>query len=335
MTSGSPVGLIDNGAENPVVSLVERYGDAVVSIETESQVTSPWSRQDEMFWWFFGQPFPDTNRKVQGLGSGFIISKDGYVLTNNHVISGASTVIVRVQGRKETFTARVIGTDAQLDLAVLKIDSETDYPVVPLGDSSKIQVGDWAVAIGNPYGLDHTVTLGVISAKGRPLTINGQQFTDLLQTDASINPGNSGGPLLNLKGEVIGINTAVSTEGQGLGFAIPINTAKEVLEQLINKGKVSRPWLGVSVSDITEELAAYLQTDITEGAIIRQVVENSPAQKAGLRAGDIILGIDGQKVSGAEDVTTIISKSAVGKKIEIKILRNGRARTVTATLGEK
>jgi len=288
-----------------------------------------------MFWWFFGQPFPDTNRKVQGLGSGFIISKDGYVLTNNHVISGASTVIARVQGRKETFTARVIGTDAQLDLAVLKIDSETDYPVVPLGDSSKIQVGDWAVAIGNPYGLDHTVTLGVISAKGRPLTINGQQFTDLLQTDASINPGNSGGPLLNLKGEVIGINTAVSTEGQGLGFAIPINTAKEVLEQLINKGKVSRPWLGVSVSDITEELAAYLQTDITEGAIIRQVVENSPAQKAGLRAGDIILGIDGQKVSGAEDVTTIISKSAVGKKIEIKILRNGRERTVTATLGEK
>jgi S1-C subfamily serine protease len=173
------------------------------------------------------------------MGSGFIISVDGYLITNNHVIDGADSIKVKLLGSEDSYNASIIGTDPEQDLAVLKIDVKYKLPVIPLGDSDRISPGDWAIAIGNPYGLDHSVTMGVISAKGRPLTIQGHTFKSLLQTDASINPGNSGGPLLNLSGEVIGINTAVTVEGQGLGFAIPINTAKEILQDLINKGKIT------------------------------------------------------------------------------------------------
>ncbi|MFY9173833.1 MAG: trypsin-like peptidase domain-containing protein [Peptococcia bacterium] len=332
-TNGVPTAsIIGSNGENPITTLVKRYGPAVVSIETESQVKSSFNND---FFWFFGQPFPETSRKVQGLGSGFIISNDGYVLTNNHVIDGASLIKVKLEGNDEPLTAKVIGRDAELDLAVLKIDAGYDLPVVPLGDSDRLETGEWVVAIGNPYGLDHTVTVGVISAKGRPLVIEGNSFKDLLQTDASINPGNSGGPLLNLNGEVIGINTAVSTQGQGLGFAVPINTVKKVLEELINQGKVSRPWLGVYVSDLTEELAAYLQMNKDEGAQIVQIIEKSPAEKAGLRRGDIILSFNKQKITGANDVTKLVSEAKVGDKVELEILRNHTKQTITVTLGER
>lgn len=325
---------IDLTGENSIRGIVERTGGAVVAIETESQVQTPWSGRDDLRR-YFGSAFPDQKQTVQGLGSGFIISTDGYVLTNNHVIAGASSIKVQLLGQEEPLKAKVVGTDAELDLAVLKIDSAKELPVIPLGNSDQISVGDWVVAIGNPYGLDHTVTMGVISAKGRPLTIEENHFKNLLQTDASINPGNSGGPLLNLKGEVIGINTAVNVEGQGLGFAIPINTVQEVLQALINQGKVSRPWLGVSILDMTQEVANYLQTDNTDGVAIASVISNSPAEKAGLRRGDIILAINNQKVSKSEEVTEIISKAKIGDRIEIKISRNKAEQIITATLAEK
>lgn len=321
--------------DNSISGLVQRTGGAVVAIETESQVANPWAGSNDLSRRFFGPTIPDQKQTVQGLGSGFIISSDGYVLTNNHVIDGATSIKVQLLGSKEPLSAKVIGTDAELDLAVLKIEASQDLQVIPLGDSDQILTGDWVVAIGNPYGLDHTVTMGVISAKGRPLTIEDHQFKNLLQTDASINPGNSGGPLLNLKGEVIGINTAVNVAGQGLGFAIPINTVQEVLQELINQGKVSRPWLGVSIMDMTQEIADYLQTDKQEGVVIAGIVSKSPAEQAGLKQGDIILSINNQKVTKSEEVTELIVKSKIGAKIELKIIRNKAEQIITATLAEK
>lgn len=328
----APIAGIAEG--NSISGIVDRTGGAVVAIETESRTKNPWSGSNDQFWRYFGRT-PDQGQTVQGLGSGFIISADGYILTNNHVIEGASSIKVQLLGIEESLTAKVIGADASLDLAVLKIEAARELPVIALGDSDNISVGDWAVAIGNPYGLDHTVTMGVISAKGRPLTIDNQQFKNLLQTDASINPGNSGGPLLNLKGEAIGINTAITSQGQGLGFAIPINTVREVLQELIEQGKVSRPWLGVSITDITQEIADYLRTNITDGVVIAEVMSNSPAQQAGLRQGDIILEINKQKIKKSEEVTELIGGSQVGAQIEILIIRNNAYKTISATLAEK
>lgn len=330
----TPAPIADIAEGNSISGIVERTGGAVVAIETKSRTQNPWSGSNDQFWRYFGRT-PDRGQTVQGLGSGFIISADGYILTNNHVIEGATSIRVQLLGIEEPLTAKVIGTDASLDLAVLKIETAQELPVIALGDSDNIAVGDWVVAIGNPYGLDHTVTMGVISAKGRPLTIDNQQFKNLLQTDASINPGNSGGPLLNLKGEVIGINTAITTQGQGLGFAIPINTVREVLQELIEQGKVSRPWLGVSITDITQEISDYLRTNITEGVVIAEVMSNSPAQQAGLRQGDIILEINKQKIKKSEDVTELIGGSQAGAKIEILIIRNNAYKTISATLAEK
>lgn len=319
---------------NSISSIVERTGGAVVAIETAAQIQNSGPGNADQFRRFFGRA-PDQQQTVQGLGSGFIISADGYVLTNNHVIEGASSITVKLLGAEEPLKAQVIGVDSQLDLAVLKIEAAHDLPVITLGNSDQLSVGDWVVAIGNPYGLDHTVTMGVISAKERPLNVEGQQFTNMLQTDASINPGNSGGPLLNLNGEVIGINTAINAQGQGLGFAIPINTVQEVLQELISQGKVSRPWLGVSIMDMTQEIADYLQTDTSEGVVIADIMSDSPAQKAGLQRGDIILAINDHKVSKSKEVTALISGSKTGEKIELRINRNKAVHTVSVTLAEK
>jgi len=321
--------------ENSIRGIVERTGGAVVAIETESQVQNPWSGREDIRRFFGGTAFPEQQQTVQGLGSGFIISAAVHFVTNNQGIAGGSSIRVQLLGEEEPLTAKVVGTDEELDLAVLKIETAKQLPVVPLGNSEQISVGDWVVAIGNPYGLDHTVTMGVISAKGRPLTIEDNHFKNLLQTDASINPGNSGGPLLNLKGEVIGINTAVNTAGQGLGFAIPINTVQEVLQQLIDQGKVTRPWLGVSILDMTQEIADYLQMEYIQGVAIAGVVKNSPAAKAGLQQGDIILAINGQKVTKSEEVTNLVGKSKIGDTIQLKIIRNKAEQTITATLAEK
>lgn len=330
------VALMEVSEGNVIAEMVERAGPAVVKIETESRRPGS-SNRDLFFRHFFGDDFqiPQRERMIQAHGTGFIISEDGYILTNHHVVNGAQQIKVNVIGAEQKYTARIVGQDPELDLAVLKIDAGKRLPVLSLGDSDKIRVGDWAVAIGNPYGLDHTVTVGVISAKQRPLNIGQARFNDLLQTDASINPGNSGGPLLNLDGEVIGINTAINAEGQGIGFAIPINTVQEVLEDLIEKGKVSRPWLGVSIQDLTPELAKYLEVNVERGAVIGFVSADSPAERAGLRQGDIILEINKQKINTSQQLVDIISASNVGDRHQLLLIRNGEMKTVTVTIGEK
>ncbi|BAU27403.1 Do/DeqQ family serine protease [Aneurinibacillus soli] len=322
-------------SDNSITSVVKKVGPAVVAIETKSTRNIESSNNRRFNRNFSATPYSQQEQTEQGLGSGFIISKDGYILTNNHVIEGADSINVRLQGETTTKEAKIVGTDEALDVALLKIDAGKDLPVVAMGDSDAIQAGDGAVAIGNPFGLDHTVTAGVISAKGRPLTIGTQNFKNLLQTDASINPGNSGGPLLNLKGEVIGINTAINAEGQGLGFAIPINTVQEVLTDLIKKGKVSRPWVGVSIEDMTPELAAYAGVDNEEGAVIAQVVSGSPAEKAGLKQGDIIVEVDKQKITDSQSFSEKISSFKAGAKIQLQVSRQGVLKTIDVLLAEK
>ncbi|ADL08115.1 S1C family serine protease [Thermosediminibacter oceani] len=326
-----------------IPGIVERVSNAVVFIETtvESRTAPDPFFDDPFFREFFGDAFRIPNRVSRGIGSGFIISPDGYILTNDHVIEGASEVNVTVKGFAKPFKATVVGKDFELDLAVLKINSETKLPSLTLGDSDKMRVGDWVIAIGNPYRLDHTVTVGVISAKGRPLSITDRStgktrvFKDLIQTDAAINPGNSGGPLISLSGEVIGINTAVNAEAQGIGFAIPINTAKEVLDELIKSGGVTRPYIGVYLQDITKDLADYFQLNSTDGALISYVLPGSPAEKAGLQQGDIILKVNDNPIKKSSDVSEIISKTKVGEKIVLVIYRNGRTLYVPVKVDKK
>jgi serine protease Do len=335
-TSAKPV-LLESTNNNVISNMVKQVGPAVVKIETEAVEKPQMSQQEQLFRQFFGGGSPNTQgeQTKQALGSGFIISKDGYILTNHHVIDGAQVIKVNITGVSKKYDAKVIGDDPELDLAVLKINADKDLPTVKLGNSNQIQVGDWAVAIGNPYGLDHTVTVGVISAKGRPLDIGQAKFKDLLQTDASINPGNSGGPLLNLQGEVIGINTAINAEAQGIGFAIPINTVQQVLDDLIHKGKVSRPWLGVSVQDMTPELAKYFNIDMKNGAVVGYIASGSPAEKAGIQQGDIIMEMDKKKIANSQELVNDIGATKVGESHEFLIMRDGQIKTVSVIIGEK
>lgn len=335
-TSAKPV-LLESTNNNVISNMVKQVGPAVVKIETEAVEKPQMSQQEQLFRQFFGGGSPNTQgeQTKQALGSGFIISKDGYILTNHHVIDGAQVIKVNITGVSKKYDAKVIGDDPELDLAVLKINADKDLPTVKLGNSNQIQVGDWAVAIGNPYGLDHTVTVGVISAKGRPLDIGQAKFKDLLQTDASINPGNSGGPLLNLQGEVIGINTAINAEAQGIGFAIPINTVQQVLDDLIHKGKVSRPWLGVSVQDMTPELAKYFNIDMKNGAVVGYIASGSPAEKAGIQQGDIIMEMDKKKIANSQELVNDIEATKVGESHEFLIMRDGQIKTVSVIIGEK
>lgn len=319
---------------NSIADIVEKAGPAVVKIVTTSQTTvfnDPFFRQ--FFWEDFG--LEPQSRVTQGLGSGFIISEDGYILTNEHVIDKATDIQVQVEGYEKTFTAKVVGKDYDLDLAVLKIESDKPLPTLPLGDSDKVKVGDWVVAIGNPLGLDHTVTVGVISAKSRPITVENRRFTNLLQTDASINPGNSGGPLLNLKGEVIGINNAINADAQGIGFAIPASTVKEVLDELITTGKIARPWIGVYMQAITKELMNYYNLPSQDGVIITSVIPGSPAAKAGLKRGDVILELNKQPIKSPTDLQDLVKNLKIGQKVPALIWRNGKTMTVTLTITEK
>lgn len=321
------------GGASVVAEIAAQAGPAVVKIETVTQTGIGPLFSDPFFRQFFGDRlgFPTQ----QGVGSGFIISPDGYILTNEHVIHGASEIQVSVVGYDKPFPARVTGSDYDLDLAILKIDPPQSLPVLKLGDSEAMRVGDWVVAIGNPYGLDHTVTVGVISAKGRPINIEDRHYENLLQTDAAINPGNSGGPLLNLKGEVIGINTAVSTQAQGIGFAIPTSSIKPVLDELLTKGKVSRPWLGVYLGDVTPQVARYLGLARAEGALVIEVQAKSPAAKAGLKSGDVILEIDGVAIKDASSAVKEIQRKEVGQKVSLVISRQGKTLTLKAVIGEK
>ncbi|HHV64207.1 MAG TPA: Do family serine endopeptidase [Peptococcaceae bacterium] len=329
-TSGASAFLGPDTIEN----IVKKTSPAVVKIETEVQTKQQYNPffDDPFFREFFGDQFRSQPETRQGLGSGFIISKDGYIVTNNHVIDQASKIKVYLSSRKEPYEAKLIGSDAQLDLAVIKINAGNNLPFLEFGDTNKLEVGSWVIAIGNPYGLDHTVTVGVISAKGRPITIDGNEFKDLLQTDASINPGNSGGPLINLNGEVIGINTAINAQAQGIGFAIPSSTVTQVLDQLINEGKVIRPWLGVIMQPVTKELAEYFGLDKPEGVLISSVIEDSPAHKAGLRRGDIILEFNKTKVNDPEKLKEEVAKTKVGDKAVLLVFRDGNTVYVTVKI---
>ena len=287
----------------------------------------------------FGEMFKDyernqpSERKASALGSGFIIKDNGLVITNNHVIKGAEDILVRI-GTKE-YKAKVVGADPYMDIAVLKMETKDKFKAVKFGDSDKARVGDWVVAIGNPFGLGGTVTSGIISARNRDINLT--RYDDFIQTDASINQGNSGGPLFNLEGEVIGINTAIIAPGQsgsiGIGFAIPANAASNVIDQLINYGETRRGWLGVRIQEVTKEIAEVEKLKKPEGALVASVGENSPADKAGIKAADIILEFDGKKIDTMKTLPKVVANTKVGKNVQLKIWRNKKLITKRLTLG--
>ena len=285
----------------------------------------------------FGEMFKDfeqpRERQASSLGSGFIIKENGTVITNNHVIANAEDILVRV-GDKE-YKAKVVGADPYMDIAVLKMETKDKFTPVSFGDSDKARVGDWAVAIGNPFGLGGTVTAGIISARNRDINLT--RYDDFIQTDASINQGNSGGPLFNLKGEVIGINTAIIAPGQsgsiGIGFAIPANAASNVIDQLMEFGETKRGWLGVRIQEVTKEIADVEKLKKPEGALVASVGENSPADKAGIKAGDIILEFDGKKIDTMRTLPKVVANTKVGKSVQLKIWRNKKLITKRLTLG--
>ncbi len=286
----------------------------------------------DFFQRFFQDRFPHKFKQM-GAGSGFIVSKDGYILTNNHVVAHADKIIVKLADGRE-FKAKVIGTDPASDVAVIKINAH-NLPTLPLGDSDKIQVGEWVMAIGNPFGLTQTVTVGVISAKGRS-GVGITDYEDFIQTDAAINPGNSGGPLVNMRGEAIGMNTAIFTRSggyMGIGFAIPINMVKVVMKQLITKGKVVRGWLGVVIQDLNEDLAKSFGLQRPEGALITEVAEHSPAAKAGLRRGDIILAYNGKPVKNVAELRTLVAMTQPGTEVTITIWRDGHKQDLKVRIG--
>ncbi len=327
--------------------LVNKVKGAVVNISTTKIIkTNPTMQQfgpmGEQFKQFFGPHFFEQFMGPQGpqeykehaLGSGFIINKEGYILTNNHVIAGMTDIRV-ITDNGDQYTAKIIGADPQTDLALLKVVPKKPLDVAYLGDSAKVQVGDWVVVIGNPFGLDHTVTAGIISAKGRRLSSS--NYDQFLQTDAAINRGNSGGPVFNLNGEVIGISTAIIAPsiGQGIGFAIPINVAKTIIPQLIEHGKVIRGWLGVYIQNISPDLAESFRLKRDQkGAVVTKVIKDGPADKAGIKQGDVIIKFDGKEVKNADDLPWIVSNTPIGSKIDVKILRQGKEKTIKVTVGE-
>jgi len=284
---------------------------------------------DEFFAPFFNQR--PQNRKERSLGSGFIISKDGYIVTNNHVIKNADKIKVILHDKTE-YDANIIGTDPMTDLALIKIKAKDLMPL-NFGSSSKAEVGSWVVAIGSPFGLEQTVTAGIVSAKGR--IIGSGPYDDFIQTDASINPGNSGGPLLNLDGEVIGINTAIIRAGQGIGFAIPSDLATGVIDQLTDQKTVSRGWMGVAIQNVTEQLAKYYKIEETKGVYVAKVYEGDPADKAGIKVGDVIFMINDKKIDSSRDLTLTIARALVGEKVNIKLIRDGKEKTVKVKLGKR
>ena len=319
--------------------LAEKLMPSVVNISTTQTVKTTGNQFPFQFppGSPFGEMFKDferpRERQASSLGSGFIIKSDGTVITNNHVIAGAEDILVKV-GDKE-YSAEVIGADPYMDLAVLKIKTKEKFKPVSFGDSSNARVGDWVVAIGNPFGLGGTVTSGIISARNRQIGLT--RYEDFIQTDASINQGNSGGPLFNLKGEVIGVNTAIIAPGQsgsiGIGFAIPSNAASNVIDQLIKFGETKRGWLGVRIQEVTKEIAEVEKLKKPEGALVASVGQNSPAEKAGIKAGDIILEFDGKKINTMKKLPNVVASTEVGKSVELKIWRNKKLISKRLTLG--
>jgi serine protease Do len=280
---------------------------------------------------FFG-PFggQQPERKSQGVGTGCLISQDGYILTNNHVVEGADQIKVKMSDGKE-FDGRIIGRDPKTDLALVKIDGVSDLKPLKLGDSDALNVGHWVVAVGSPFGLEQTVTAGIVSAKGR--VIGSGPYDNFIQTDASINPGNSGGPLINMQAEVVGINTAIIASGQGIGFAIPINMAKEIVPQLQKTGHVTRGLLGVNIQDLTPELAKSFGLKDTQGALVANVVPDGPAGKAGILQGDVVVKFNGQQVKAAKDLSRIVAGTPVGETVAVQVIREGQRVDIQAKVG--
>ncbi len=326
------------GAAGALSGVPESFADvaraarpAVVNISTTRLVRTQGSTGDpaeDFFRQFFGEALPQRLQKQQSLGSGFIIDTDGYIVTNAHVVQQANEIRVKLATREE-YTAKIIGTDPKTDLALIKIEPKGSVAIVRLGDSDALEVGDWVVAIGNPFGLAETVTAGIVSAKGR--VIGAGPYDDFIQTDASINPGNSGGPLLNIHSEVIGINSAIfsrSGGSVGIGFAIPVNLARRIVEELRSHGKIVRAWLGVQIQEVTPALAQSFGLDHPMGALVTGVEPGSPAAKAGLQRGDVILAVDGAEMMESHQLPVMIQKAGIGNTAELTVLREGRQRTV-------
>ena len=354
--AGNPVTLriAGNSPAGPVnlnegfASVVEPLLPAVVNISTSKVVKSQRSENpfsDPFFRQFFGNPFGDGDQQAQpreqrehSLGSGVIVNPDGYILTNNHVVEGASDVQVTLSD-KRSLKAKIIGTDPRTDIAVLKIPA-SNLSTVTLGDSTKAKVGDIVLAIGDPFGIGETVTMGIVSATGRrDLRLEGPEgYEDFIQTDASINPGNSGGALVNTRGELIGINTAIISNGgggnQGIGFAVPVNMARTVMEQILKTGKVTRGFLGVSIQEVTPDLAKAFNLPSAEGALVGDVSPDSPGAKAGLQKGDVVTALNGQKIADYHDLRLRISQTAPGTSVKLDVYRNGQKEVINATLGE-
>ncbi len=286
---------------------------------------------DEFFGPFQGDG-PQRDFKQRSLGSGFLIDGDGFIVTNNHVIEDADQIKVILADDKE-FDAELVGRDPKTDLALIRIEGAKNLKPLELGNSEKLKVGTWVVAIGSPFGLEQTVTAGIVSAKGR--IIGSGPYDDFIQTDASINPGNSGGPLLNMDGEVVGINTAIIASGQGIGFAIPINMAKGIIDQLKDKGEVTRGWLGVGIQDLTPELADYYGMKAQKGVLVTQVFEGDPADNAGIKVNDIIMSVDGQKVTTGRELSAMIANTPVGSQTTVDLIRDGKTKKLTVTLAKR
>ncbi len=335
-------------APNSFVELAKRLKPGVVNISTKKVVKgggkvfrqfSPPSRERDPFRDFFGEDFfnrffGDTPQKdfvQRSLGSGFIIDKEGHIITNNHVIEGASEIHVRLSTEKE-YDAEVIGRDPKTDIALIKIKSWNSLPVVELGDSEKVEIGEWVMAIGNPFGLSQTVTVGIVSAKGR--VIGSGPYDNFIQTDASINPGNSGGPLFNMNGEVVGINTAIVATGQGIGFAIPVNVAREILPQLKEKGKVTRGGIGVYVQKMTPELAKSFGMEKSRGALVADIIPGGAAEGAGIHRGDVIVKFGGKEIDEMNELPRMVAATPVGKEVEVEVLREGKPLKIRLKVGE-
>jgi serine protease Do len=344
---GAPTASAQTFPDN-ISNLAERVAPGVVNIRTVKNI----SDGGRVFRHFFGNPFgddspfgrrnpfgpfgegePDEGFRQRSLGSGFIIDKEGFIVTNNHVVEDADEIKVRLSNGKE-FDAEVVGRDPKTDLALIRIAPSDDLVPLKLGDSDNLRVGTWVVAIGSPFGLEQTVTAGIVSAKGR--VIGAGPYDDFIQTDASINPGNSGGPLVDLEGNVVGINTAIVASGQGIGFAIPIDLARNIIDQLQEEGEVTRGWLGVGIQELTDELKDYydIEGDV-EGVLVTEVYEGDPADMGGIRQGDVILSVDGTRVESARDLSALIANKPVGKRTEIVLLRDGDRKTVEVTLGKR
>jgi len=320
------------------VELAKELKPAVVNVNTKRvaegmpELQGPMGRDDQ-FQQFFKQYFGNRRHTVRSLGSGFIINPSGYILTNNHVVDRATEVHVKLADGRE-LSAKVVGRDPRTDLALLKVDA-TGLPVVPLGDSSTLQVGAPVMAIGNPFGLAQTVTTGIVSATGR--VIGEGPYDDFIQTDASINPGNSGGPLINAQGQAIGVNTAIFSQtggSVGIGFAIPVNAAKPVVTQLAQTGHVERGWLGVMIQSVTPELAKGFSLPSPQGALVSSVVDGSPAQKAGLQRGDVITEYNGRKIARSEELPRVVAETPIGREVPMTVLRDGKPVTLTVRIAQ-